>query len=167
MARKPENVEFKSREENLRLVRDVADYQFGKGAGKVLFPDTCRFIVSPKTGRIRQIIDNGVRIATLKTASGWLSLSIEGARRLHSFFKFPELRVVVMNEVVEFVAEGKNVFAKHVVDADNRIRAEDEVIVVDEDDKLLATGKTVLGYIEMMDFRRGVAVNVRVGVNKK
>ena len=49
----------------LRIVRAVADYQFGKGAGKALFPDTCKFILS-STGRIRQIVDGNVRIATMK-----------------------------------------------------------------------------------------------------
>jgi uncharacterized protein with predicted RNA binding PUA domain len=164
MARKPEKIQFIPREEKLRIIRSIADYQFGKGAGRALFPDSCKFIVSPKTGRIRQIIDDGVRIATLKTDSGLFSLSIEGARRLHSFLKFPSMRVVVLNDVASFISDGKNVFAKHVVSADRSIRAGDEVLVVDENDNLLATGKAVLGYIEMMQFERGMAVSVRVGI---
>jgi uncharacterized protein with predicted RNA binding PUA domain len=150
----------------LRTVRVIADYQFGKGAGRVLFPDTCKFVLSPTTGRIRQIKDRGVRIATLKADSGWFTLSIEGARRLHEAFEYPKLRVVVLKDVAEFIAEGKSVFAKHVVDVDPSIRANDEVIVVDEDDNLLATGRAVLSAKEMLEFRRGVAVSVRQGVKK-
>jgi len=148
----------------LRIVRVIADYQFGKGAGRALFPDTCKFVLSPTTGRIRQIKDGGVRIATLKADSGWFTLSIEGARRLHRAFKYPKLRVVVLRDVAEFIAMGRNVFAKHVVDVDPKIRANDEVLVVDEDDNLLATGKAVLGAKEMLEFDRGVAVSVRQGV---
>jgi uncharacterized protein with predicted RNA binding PUA domain len=150
----------------LRTVRVIADYQFGKGAGKVLFPDTCKFVLSPTTGRIRQVKDKGVRIATLKADSGWFTLGIEGARRLHEAFEYPKLRVVVLKEVGGFIAEGRSVFAKHVVDVDPEIRANDEVIVVDEDDNLLATGRAVLCAKEMLEFERGVAVSVRQGIKK-
>jgi len=150
----------------LRTVRVIADYQFGRGAGRVLFPDSCKFVLSPTTGRIRQIKDRGVRIATLKADSGWFTLSIEGARRLHTAFEYPKLRVVVLRDVADFIARGRNVFAKHVVDVDPNIRANDEVLVVDEDDTLLATGKAVLSAKEMLEFDRGVAVSVRRGVKK-
>ncbi|MBE8539512.1 PUA domain-containing protein [Geoglobus acetivorans] len=150
----------------LKTVRVLADYQFGRGAGKALFPESCQFIVSRKTGKIRQIMDDGRRIATIKPESGWLSISIEGARRLKDLLPYPQLRVVVDSRVAEFIAEGKNVFAKHVVDVDSTIRANDEVIVVDESDNLLATGKAVLSAFEMLEFQRGVAVDVRQGVRK-
>ncbi len=150
----------------LRMVRVIADYQFGRGAGRALFPDTCKFVLSPTTGRIRQIKDRGVRIATLKADSGWFTLSIEGARRLHMAFEYPKLRVVVLKEVADFIARGGNVFAKHVVDVDPNIRANDEVLVVDEDDCLLATGRAVLSAKEMLEFDRGVAVSVRKGIEK-
>ena len=91
-------------EKLLRTVRVIADYQFGKGAGKVLFPDTCKFILSPTTGKIRQVKDKGLRIATLKADTGLFTLSIEGARRLHKAFEYPKLRVVVLNDVADFIA---------------------------------------------------------------
>lgn len=149
-----------------RYVRVLADYQFGENAGRVLFPDTCKFITSPKTGKVRQIMDGSVRIATVKPDSGMLSISVEGARRLMRVFEFPKLRVVVDKRVGEFIASGKNVFAKHVVAVDNQIRANDEIIVVDENDRLLATGKAVLSAFEMLELNRGVAVSVRQGVKK-
>lgn len=149
--------------DNLRIVRVIADYQFGHGAGLALFPETCEFLLS-KNGKIRQIIDGGKRIATLKADTGLLSLSIEGARRLHAAFPFPKLRVVVANEVSEFIAEGKSVFAKHVVAVDEKIRANDEILVVNEKDELLATGKALLSAFEMLKLKRGVAVKVRQGI---
>ena len=147
-------------ESNLKLIRAIADYQFGKGAGRALFPETCKFIMS-STGRIRQIVDGDMRIATIKPETGLLTISVEGARRLHRLFPYPKLRVVVMNEVSEFIAEGRSVFAKHVVDVDDEIRPNDEVIVVNEEDELLATGKAVLSAKEMLEMRRGVAVSIR------
>ncbi len=147
------------------MLRVIADYQFGKGVGRVLFPDTCKFILS-STGRVRQVVDNGVRIATLKPDSGWFTLSIEGARRVKEALPFPKMRVVVMDEVSEFIAEGKSVFAKHVVEVDEEIRANDEVLVVNTKDELLATGRAVLSAFEMLEMERGMAVKVRQGVRK-
>lgn len=152
-------------ESELRMLRVIADYQFGKGVGKALFPDSCRFILS-SSGRVRQVVDNGVRIATLKADSGWFTLSIEGARRVKDVLPFPKMRVVVMDEVSEFIAAGKSVFAKHVVDVDKDIRANDEVVVVNTKDELLATGKAVLSAFEMLEMGRGMAVKVRQGVRK-
>jgi len=152
-------------ENNLKMVRIIADYQFGRGAGRALFPDTCRFVLST-TGKVRQIIDGGVRIATMKADSGWFTLSIEGARRLHVFFPYPKLRVVVEDSVSEFISAGRSVCAKPVVDVDSKIRADDEVLVVNTRDELLATGKAILSAFEMLEMQRGVAVKVRQGVKK-
>ncbi|TDA27747.1 MAG: pseudouridine synthase [Archaeoglobi archaeon] len=148
--------------DNLKIVRMIADYQFGKGAGIALFPNTCTLIYS-KNGKIRQILDGGRRIATLKADSGLLTLSVEGARRLQKVFPFPKHRVVVLNEVSQFIADGKSVFAKHVVAVDEKIRANDEVLVVNERDELLATGKALLSAFEMLELKRGVAVRTRQG----
>ena len=95
-----------------------------------------------------------------------LSISIEGAKRLMRIFEFPKLRVVVDPGVGEFIANGKNVFAKHVLMADPGTRAGDEVIVVDTSDNLLATGKAILSSFEMIEFTKGVAVSVRQGVKR-
>ncbi|MDI3498000.1 PUA domain-containing protein [Archaeoglobus sp.] len=152
-------------DENLRMLRVIADYQFGRGVGRVLFPDTCKFILS-SSGRVRQVVDGGVRIATLKPDSGWFTLSIEGARRVKEALPFPKMRVVVMDEVSDFIAAGKSVFAKHVVEVDEEIRANDEVVVVNTADELLATGRAVLSAFEMLEIERGMAVKVRQGVKR-
>ncbi|RJS74326.1 pseudouridine synthase, partial [Methanophagales archaeon] len=45
-------------------------------------------------------------------------------------------------------------------------RAYDEVILVDEHDNLLATGKAMLSGEEMKKFEHGVAVKVRYGASQ-
>lgn len=149
----------------LRKARIIADFQFGKGAGEILFPDNVEFVLS-KTGRISQIKENEKRIATLRSFDGLLTLSIEGAQRLHRFLKYPRLRVVMNEESSEFIRKGGTAFCKHVLDADPAIRAYDEVIVVDEKDRLLATGKAMLAGEELKVFKHGVAVKVRYGIEK-
>ncbi len=58
---------------------------------------------------------------------------------------------------------GRNVFAKFVVDADPNIRPYDEVLVVNGNDELLATGQTLLNGEELKIFQQGLAVKVRRG----
>jgi len=147
----------------LRRVRMVAAYQFGHGAGKV-FPDTIRIARSLSTGRIRHVYENNVLLATLKARDGLYALQVEGGRRLMRVFKPPRLRVVVMSGVEPFIRKGGNVFAKHVANVDPEIRAEEEVLVVDGRDELLAVGRSFFNAEEMKSFRVGVAVKVRHGV---
>jgi len=146
----------------LRRVRGIADFQFGKGAGAAVFPDGCTFQLS-NTGRIRQVRFGNDRLATVRAQDGRLTLGIAAARRLHAFLPRLRYRVVVQDDVAEFIAKGKNAFAKHVVDADPEIRADDEVMVLSEQGTLLGTGAAMLSGGEMRDFKYGVAVQVRKG----
>ena len=147
----------------LERIRTVADYQFGKGAGRALFPDEVTFLLS-RTGRVRQIALAGRRIATVRANDGFLILSTFGGERLKSVLPYPLKRVVMNDDAAPFVAKGKTAFCKFVVDCDPEIRAMEEVLLVDRDDRLLATGQALLAAPEMRAFKRGAAVNVRYGV---
>ena len=154
-----------SENSSLRRVQTIADYQFGGAAGIGLFPEDCTFIFST-TGRIRQILFGGMRLATVRASDGRLTLGIEGAKRLRSLLPAPGYRVVIRDDVAEFVAQGKNAFAKHVVAADPAMRAGDDVLVVAGDDRLIACGAAVVSGTEMLAFNYGVAVRVRQGSEK-
>jgi len=146
----------------LQRVRIIADYQFGAGAGEALFSDTVRFFLS-RTRRVSQVLDGDTRVATLRASDGLLTLSQLGARRLHALFPYPRLRVTINAEATPFVGAGKTAFAKHVVHVDPDLRAYDEVLLVDENDALIATGRALLSPLEMHAFNKGVAVKVRQG----
>jgi uncharacterized protein with predicted RNA binding PUA domain len=130
-----------------------------------LFPEGCTFIFST-TGRIRQILFTGVRLATVRAADGRLTLGIEGAKRLMTLLPVPSYRVVIRDDVSMFVAQGKNTFAKHVIAADPQIRAGDDVLVVTSNDRLIACGAAVISGTAMLAFNYGVAVRVRQGSEK-
>ena len=144
----------------------IADYQFGRGAGEILFSEDVAFQFST-TGRIRQILLDNERIATIRAKDGMLTLSMKGAGKLHGLIKYPGQRVVVNNDAAPFVAKGKTAFSRHVVTVDPEIRAGQEVLIVDENDRLLATGKTVLSALEMQAFKKGIAVDIRSGIEAK
>jgi uncharacterized protein with predicted RNA binding PUA domain len=150
----------------IERLRRIADYQFGRGAGAALFPDGVRLIVG-RTGRVRQALEDDRRIATLRASDGFLTLSAYGGQKLKEALPFPKKRVIMDDEAAPFVAKGKTAFCKFVVDCDPELRALEEVLLVDKDDRLLATGQTLLCAAEMKAFRRGIAVNVRYGVKGK
>jgi len=78
--------------------------------------------------------------------------------------KKQRLWVKVTAEAEPFIVKGKSVFAKHVVDADSEIRPQEEVIVINEKNEVLAVGRAMLTGKEMKAFKRGVAVRVRRGI---
>lgn len=147
-------------------VRCIADYQFGRGVGDKLFPDEIEIQLSPRTGRIRYINLNGQRLATLRPTDGRLSLSITAAQTMVKNIPEAKCFVTVKNDVSSFIAKGGDVFAVHVVKVDDEVGAKDEVIAVDEDQHVLAVGRTLLSSMEMRAFKTGVAVKTRHGVNE-
>ena len=154
-------------ESALSRIRSIADYQFGKGVGARLFTEKVEIVYSKATGRIRYLNLNGKRLATLRPTDGLLSLSITAAKLIAENAEFARCFVTVQQDVSAFVADGGDVFAAHVVKADEEIRAKDEVIVVDEDNCVLAVGRALLSNSEMKAFKTGVAVKVRHGCAKE
>ena len=148
-------------------VRSVADYQFGEGVGIKLFPDGVKISFSKATGRIRYVSLGGERLATLRPTDGLLSISVSAARFLVENAGSAGCFVTVRDDVAKFIAEGGDVFAVHVVKVDDAVRAKDEVVVVDGDNRVLGVGRALLSGLEMRAFKTGVAVKVRHGCAKE
>ena len=155
------------KQNELLKIRSIADYQLGKGTGKALFPDKVNIVLSINTGRIRHIYLDHDLLATLRPTDGMFSLTLAGAKRLIKGAKSPRLWVKVQKDIESFIAQGKSVFAKHVVDADEEIRPKEEVIIIGENNRVLAVGKAVLTGKEMKAFKHGVAVKVRRGASEE
>jgi 7-cyano-7-deazaguanine tRNA-ribosyltransferase len=71
--------------------------------------------------------------------------------------------VVVETDSGAFNRKGRSVFAKFVLEADPELRPWEEVLVVDEEDELLAVGRALMNREEMLAFSVGQAVKVRMG----
>jgi len=149
-----------------RKLVGVGNYQFGKGVGAVLFGKNVLIECSRKTGRIRHIYRHGRLVATLRPKDGFLALTPEGAGLILSKVKASPNVVVVDSSVGDAIRVGGDVFAKHVVRADHDLRPGEEAIVTDEKGILLGVGAAVLSGQEMTQFKRGVAVNLRRGVDE-
>jgi 7-cyano-7-deazaguanine tRNA-ribosyltransferase len=149
---------------DMRRISAVANMQFGRGASEALLNGEITIIKSKRTGKIRNIICDGVHVISMRAEDGLFTLKLDGGRRLHMGLKYPLLRVVVIDDAVPFVKEGKSVFAKFVKDCDPDLRPFDECLIVNENDTLLAVGRTLLNRDEMLAFRHGMAVKTRESI---
>ncbi|MFB6283965.1 MAG: PUA domain-containing protein [Halobacteria archaeon] len=140
-------------------LRTIADYQFGGGVGKLLFPEEVNFTYT-KSDRIRQVTLGNRHVATLKT-TGRFTLGVKGAELIRRETEPPEHRVVFGNESIPFLEDGRNGFAKFVRKTDPKLRSRDEVLITGPGDSLLGTGRTEMSSKEMLEFDRGVAVKQR------
>ena len=148
-------------EADRQVLRRVADYQFGRGAGPALFSAGDELAVThTSSGRVRQVHGDAGRLVTYGT-DGRLRLGLAGGQRLRDALPFPAYRVVVGDESEPFVRDGRNAFAKFVRRADGRIRPRDEVLVEHADGSLLAVGRAELSGGGMLEFNSGMAVHVR------
>ncbi|MHA2391039.1 MAG: PUA domain-containing protein [Promethearchaeota archaeon] len=152
----------------LRQVKAISDYQFGKDITDVLFDDmdNIRIERSRSTNKIRYIYYKNDLILTLRPNNGFFTLSIHSANKIIEELAPPKLRVIVLNEISEYIERGRNVFCKHVVDIDEDLRPSDEVIVVNQEDVLLAIGRLKLPVTYVKSFSSGIAINVRKGIDK-
>lgn len=150
----------------LRKLVGIGNYQFGKRVGSALFVRSVLIKCSRRTGRIRHIYLRGELIATLRPKDGFLALTPQGAKVILRRVKDAPNRVLVEDSVAEAIRLGGDVFAKHVVRADPALRPGEEVIVTDTHGALLGVGSAVLAGREMPLFKRGVAVNLRKGVDE-
>jgi len=129
---------------SLKKIRSIANYQFGKNAGITLFPEDVEIVYSKSTRRIRFVNLNGKRLATLRPTDGLFSISIEAALVLAKKKDAFSCFVNVKNDVSKFISKGGDVFAGHIIDANKDIRAQSEVIVLNEDNRVLAVGRALL-----------------------
>ena len=158
--------EIRYAKDDVRKLKAIADYQFGWGCGEALFKGNINVEKSKKTGKIRHIYDGKTLIVNMRASDSYLILSKEGARRLHASTAYPKNRVVVNKDSEPFALDGKSVFSKFVVECDENIRSNDEVLIVNEEDKLLAYGKSLLSAIEINNFQTGQAIKTRKGFKK-
>ncbi len=146
---------------DLLRVKAVLDMQFGRGAADILDGRKVEFVKSRNTGKIRNIIIDGVHAFSMRAHDGRLTPKMEGARMLMTVLPPHAMRVTIQDEPAEFAAKGNNVFAKFVVECDPDVRPGDSVLVVNTKGALAAVGRALMVRSEMLAFKRGIAVRVK------
>ncbi len=145
-------------------LKNIAEYQFGQDIANCLFPEKSSFLIqrSLNTWRIRNILnkDNSLYLV-LRAQDNLFSLTNISANIIKECSKPPDFRVIVSNDIGKVIREEGNVFAKHIMKIDRRLRSGDNVIVVNEEDELIAYGRMKISGEEAIEYKRGVAVNVK------
>lgn len=141
------------------LLAATLAYQYGRGAEKIMKKGV-RIEISRSTGRIRRAFIGKDLLGTIRASDGFFVPTIFGAKRITSVVGHGH-SVVVSPDALEFVRDGKSVFSKFVVSAGSKILPGDEVFVVGKGKEVVACGTALLNADEMIEFRRGVAVDVR------
>ena len=153
----------------LRKIKAISDYQFGTDITDILFGelDKIRIERSKNTNKIRYIYYHNNLMLALRPTNGFFTLSFFSAKKIIEKTKAPRLRIIVLTEISEFIEKGRNVFCKHVVEIDDKLRPMDEVIVVNQNDKLLGIGRLKIPFKYITIFKRGIAVDIRKGILSK
>jgi archaeosine-15-forming tRNA-guanine transglycosylase len=150
----------------LRKLRAISDYQFGPEITDILFnnDDDTQIIRSRNTNKIKYVHLNDQLLLSLKPTTGLFTLSFLAAELIIEELAHPKLRAVVLTEISEFIRKGRNVFCKHVADIDEDLRPMDEVIVVNQEEEILAIGRLNIPIDYVKTFNRGVGIDIRKGI---
>ncbi|WP_367344292.1 archaeosine synthase subunit alpha [Methanomethylovorans sp.] len=130
------------------MLKVIADYQFGKGAGKILVPDNSE--IRGPFPRYQAFCEN-TQIVTLIPQYGTLAVTIEGAEMM-----VPHNSHIV--RIDDFIPRG-SILAPGVLEADPAIRQGDEVFVVG--DRAIGVGRARMSGKEMSVSTKGQAVDLR------
>ncbi|MBW6451164.1 MAG: tRNA guanosine(15) transglycosylase TgtA [DPANN group archaeon] len=152
-------------------IRSVLMFQYGKKAINIFknmdLEHEISLEISKKTKRIRRVLNKDKLLGTLRASDGLFIPSIYCAELIKNCLDYPDYRVVITDDAVPFVRDGKSVFSKFVKAADKNIRPYDEVFIVDSKDNLIATGKTLLNGQELLDFNHGLGVKTRESIKEQ
>jgi uncharacterized protein with predicted RNA binding PUA domain len=147
----------------LKKLRLTIDYFYGPGTSKVMPSRGVEFEFSKATGRVRRARFGGELLCTF-LPNGGIAFSIAGARMLSKSKKFRESCVTVSDDARPFVAAGRSVFCKHVVNVGKNIVPTLDVGILGIGGEVIAVGKAVLSSRMIEQFKRGVSVKVRIGI---
>ena len=145
----------------LRIVRAIADYQFGGGIGEKLFDDGCIVKISKRTGRPKYVYEGEEVLATVRYPDNLLALTLKGAEKLSMILPRPRFRVVMKPKALNKILKGMNPTARDILNVDEKILPGEEVLIEDLKGELIGVGRAVVSGSLMKDLASGVVVKLR------
>lgn len=141
-----------------RQVARLLEWRYGAAVAPTV-AEGLRAERSRRTGRLRAMVRDGQPEFVVGT-DGVPRPTFRGATRLHARLAPGRERVVVHEDAVPFVREGRSLFSTFVVQADPALVPGASALLVDENDSFLSVGRLLLAPNEMARLSRGVAVRV-------
>lgn len=146
--------------EGRRQFSVMLDYEFGVGTSKALPKTSLKFVYSKRSDRLKQVMHGDRLFATIRP-NGIISPTFYGASLLIKSKAYAQNSVVVDQDAVKFVSEGKSVFCKFVKEVGKHVLPSGEVAVLDPAGNVIAVGSARIHGDFMRTFKAGVAVKVR------
>ncbi|NLU46030.1 MAG: phosphoadenosine phosphosulfate reductase family protein [Euryarchaeota archaeon] len=145
-------------------IRALIDAGFGEGAGAAMLPEGHPVILNkvPAIDRMDEVLADGHVVGTVRydPGRGWRFLArLQGAMRLGD--RLTRGYVVCDPGAVRFIQDSKNLMVPGIRDAHPGIRDGDEVIVVDPERNVVATGTARMDAAELTGGGKGVGVKTR------
>ncbi|HZY71151.1 MAG TPA: tRNA guanosine(15) transglycosylase TgtA [Thermoplasmata archaeon] len=144
----------------LRQIAGVLEWAYGAAASSTLIGLGMHGERSPRSGRLRAMRRAPGPPDFRVGPDGLPRPTWPGASVLHELLPFPQARIIVAPDAVEFVREGRSLFSSFVRGGDSGLVPGASALLVDPADALLAVGQLVLAPTEMGRIPRGVAVRV-------
>lgn len=151
------------------FLKAVFEYQFDKDVASALislFPKM-EFQFSKKTKKLKYIFIDQENFAAYKPQTGMFSLNFKAAEYILKKTNKPKMRVVVQSDIQDFIKDGKSVFSQHVISVDPALHIGDEVVIVNEEDQLLAIGKMSYPPSYINQKVKGSCIKVRRGIKSR
>ncbi|MBD3158853.1 MAG: tRNA guanosine(15) transglycosylase TgtA [Candidatus Lokiarchaeota archaeon] len=144
-----------------RKLNALSKFQWNIGFDFLIEGKDWHFSFSGSTGKIRHAYKSNTIMFTVVPTTGLLAPTFEGGKWLLEHGLDEKYIVVMEDEAAEFVAKGRSALAKFVENANDKLGAGEEVVVTNTSGRLVGTGKSNLTGKGMLDFSRGVAVDIR------
>lgn len=138
----------------------TVDYLFGNNTNELFHDKEISYKLSNNTNKLRFIYVDDKLFATVK-ANGTYSLTLEAAKILLEHSNYMMNSVIIIDEIKEYIKEGKSVFNKHVIDAGKNIFPGSEAIIINKNKELIGIGKAITSFEIMKKSNIGVAIKVR------
>lgn len=148
----------------IEKIRAILSIQFDATVAQMLLKNKITIKRSLRTGRIKFIYLNGQLLGTLRATDERFIPTLYGAKLIKKYLPENKLTIKVTEGAAPWIAKGRTVFCKHIVDADEEILPGEEVFIVDTQGNLIALGKAILSGREMSEKKKGRAVKVRKGI---
>ncbi len=145
----------------LELIYGKLAYLYGSDvARKLLEKGSSVRVTFSTTGRPRHIYVGDKLVFTLRNSDGYLLPTLAGA-------EYVKYQVIVREDAVPYVRQGRSVIAKTVVSVSQDARPGYEVKVTSPEGEVLAVGRLILSLDEVRTVLRGAAVKVRDHVGSR
>lgn len=131
-----------------------------------ILPKSTTFDYSRRTGRIKSFSFENQLAGTLRTDGG-IALTVSGAEVLMKNPLFKVNCVIPIHEAIPFVSEGRSLYCKHVKWCGSNVKVGSDVVVIDDNDGILAVGRAKISSNMMKELGAGVAVRIRQGIKSR